>query len=115
MIAFILTAFRYVTTDPFFWPSMAFTVMVGIFIGAVTFNGDLEQIKKVIFSLLCYTALITSVNLSRILPQIGPSTPPQHPFATTVVVILVTLFYLLGMFIGVALVKKARGKRPIEK
>jgi hypothetical protein len=113
---FLVISYLYVISDPFFWATMSFTTMTGIFIGAVIYNGDVGQIKKFIASLGCYIILILSVNLSRIISQIEydqPIVSPQ-PFASIVTIILVTIFYLLGMAIGVLLVKRAHkgGKLP---
>ena len=38
----ILSEIIYVISDSFFLPSMAFTTMLGIFIGAVIYDGDLN-------------------------------------------------------------------------
>lgn len=113
MIASLALSFVYVTLDMFFWPSMAFTTIIGIYIGAVTHNGSLLEIKKTIVSLICYLALITTVNLSRIFPQLLMYAPSKYPLASTVAITLVTIFYLFGMFLGVALVKKAH-KREVN-
>ena len=50
MITLIYKAAIYVMSDPFFWPSMAFTTLVGIFVGAVIHNGDMHRSER-LFSL----------------------------------------------------------------
>ena len=111
MITLLTMAFNYVTSDPYFLGSMSFTVIIGIYIGAVIHNGDLKQFGKTLLSLFCYSSLILMVNLTRIIPQIKPATlnpsVSNQPFASVVTVFLVTAFYLMGMFLGVKLVKYA--------
>jgi hypothetical protein len=102
-----LLSFNYVTSDPFFWASMAFTTMVGAYVGAVIHDGDLKMVGKTVLSLFCYALLITAVNITRVVPTIADAIHIERPFAPTVTVFLVTLFYLFGMSLGVVLVKKA--------
>ena len=72
---FIIEAFKYVIGDPFFMPSMTFITMVGIFIGAVIYDGVLKDVMKMVVSLTCYAVLIATVNLTRILPVISTAVP----------------------------------------
>ena len=106
---FILAATVYITTDPFFWASMAFTTMVGIFIGAVIYNGDVKEIRKALIALASYCVLIIITNASRVFPQLDKVTPDLSymPFAGIVTIVIVTFFYLLGMVIGVRITKHA--------
>jgi hypothetical protein len=110
-----LATFEYITHDPYFWPSMSITSIVGVFIGAVVHNGDLRQARKTLVSLGFLVFLIIVVNVNRVLPQIGPETPPSHPFASVLTVLSVTLFYLIGMTLGILAVKKARGHIEIKQ
>jgi uncharacterized membrane protein YfcA len=111
MINIIWQAVLYVTGDPFFWASMGFTTMVGLFIGAVIYDGQIDQIRKLVFSLLCYVALLVVVNLTRALPDIQLVTEPHKPIASAVTSIIITLFYLFGMYLGVKLVSRAHKGR----
>lgn len=109
---------NYVIWDTFFWPAMAFTTIIGIFIGAVIYDGLLEDIKKMILSLTVYGLIIATVNITRIIPKFVDHSivDPSKPLASTVTLILVTLFYLLGMYIGVQMVNKAhRFPEPLLK
>jgi len=108
MIDTFLCTLNYVVRDPFFWPSMAFTVMVAIFIGAIIYNGDIEQVKKALLFLGCYVGLLLTVNVSRVIPTVADATHPERPFGSAVTIVLVTFFYLLGMALGVLLVRGAR-------
>jgi hypothetical protein len=85
---------------------MGYTSIMGIFIGSVIYNGDINGIKKMIVSLVCYASLIITVNFTRILPDLVFSQTGK-PFASIWTVLLVTLFYLLGAYVGVVVTKKA--------
>jgi hypothetical protein len=102
----IISAILYVSSDPFFWPSMGITTMIGIFIGAVIYNGDVTEVKKMIASLICYAVLISTVNLTRVLPDL-PIVANSKPLGSIITIFIVTIFYLLGTFIGVKITKKA--------
>lgn len=105
----------YVMSDPFFWPSMSFTTMVGIFIGAVIHDGDTKQLNNTLLSLAAYGTLILVTNLTRVLPLVGNSINPAKPLASIATTLLVSIFYLLGLFIGVKLVEHARHKVLIKR
>lgn len=107
MFNYITQAFVYITSDQYFWPSMAFTTMVGIYIGAVLYNGDVEQVRKGVIGIFSYATLLLITISSRVLPRISSTTPIYQPLASLETVVVVTLAYLLGMFIGVKIVKRA--------
>ena len=102
-----LLSLSYVISDPFFWPSMAFTTMIGIFLGAVVYDGELNQVRKFIISLFFYVILLITVNLTRAFPDIMVISEPYKPLSSTVTTLIITLFYLLGVFLGVYIVKRA--------
>ena|SRR3989304_4108505 len=114
MIDIIWQSIVYVTTDPWFLPSMGFTTMVGIFIGAVFYDGNLTEIRKFIGAMLSLVILIVMVNLTRAIPQIPLSSYPYKPIASATTTIIVSGFYLFGMGLGVKLVSKAH-KGKVEK
>jgi len=96
----------------FFWPAMAFTSMIGIFIGAVIYNGDVREIGKSIISLASYALLIILTITTRVGPDLGGISPEHYymPFAGVMTILVVTAFYLLGMCIGVKIIKYAHHK-----
>ena len=106
---FALPCFLYVVNDPFFWPSMGITVAIGMFIGVVIYDGVLSDVKKMLLSLAGYAVIIATVNLTRIIPQLPfvTSTKVNQPFASTFTIIIVSLFYGLGTYLGVLLTKRA--------
>lgn len=111
----LLSEIIYVISDPFFLPSMAFTTMMGLFIGAVIYNGDIREVKKMLLSLFSYALLIITVTLTRVVPQIpleiNGVQPGVHPFASIITIFTVTIFYLLGTYLGVRITKKAHNKK----
>lgn len=109
----ILQSLYYVTSDFYFWPSMTFTTMVGIFIGAVIYDGDLKQIGKALVAISSYILLLTTANLTRVIPEINVVVNPYKPIAGIVTMVIVTIFYLLGMFLGVLITKHAHRGRKI--
>jgi len=109
----ILSTILYVISQPYFWPSMAFTTLIGIFIGAVVYDGVLKEVKKLCLSLFVYMALLLTVNLTRVIPQtMGKDLPKLvSGYSQSVTIFIVTIFYLLGMWLGVLMVRKAhKGK-----
>ena len=100
----ILQDVLYVISDPFFLPSMAFTTMLGIFIGAVIYDGNFKQVKRMLLSLFCYASLIVTVTLTRVIPRVSAGILTIHPYAQIITIIGVTIFYLLGVFIGVKII-----------
>ena len=106
---YIIPSLLYVISDPFFWPSMGMTVAIGIFIGSVIYDGVLSGVKKMFVSLACYALLIGTVNLTRVVPTLPHVDPTKgyQVFASIITVLIISLFYGLGSYLGVCLTKKA--------
>jgi hypothetical protein len=109
----IIDELLYVTVDPFFLPSMAFTTMMGIFIGAVIYDGKYQELKKMVISLMCYMILIVTVTLTRVGPQIASGTHGVHPLASIITIFMVSIFYGFGTFLGVRITKHVHCKKLI--
>lgn len=108
---FTIESIKYVVGDHYFLPSMAVVTMMGIFIGAVIYNGDVKEVKKVIAVVLTYASLLAMANFSRIIPLLDTAKTSYQPLAGITTLLFVTLFYVLGMGWGVYLTKKAhKGK-----
>ena len=106
----LLNSFIYVISDVYFWPSMAVIVMIGIFIGSVLYDGCIKEIKKMVVSLSIYALLIITVTSERVIPDFADGRfIIHHPFSGVSTVILVTLFYLIGTYLGVKITKHAHG------
>jgi hypothetical protein len=99
----------YVINQDFFWASMGFTTLIGIFIGSVIYDGDMHEMKKGLIALGSYGVMLLISNSTRIIPQIHTTEPQKiyQLFAGLITIGVVTIFYLLGMFLGVVITKKA--------
>lgn len=110
-------AIAYVISDPYFWPSMALTAIVGMYVAAAIYDGETEQIKKVFIVLLSYAALIVMTTYARISGEIDfvrHAIPGNEfkPVAGIVTTLIITLFYVFGMAIGMVVTRIAHnGKR----
>jgi hypothetical protein len=91
----------------YFLPSMTFTTLVGIFIGSVIYNGDLRQIKKALVAIGCYVSLLTITTITRVMPAINTATAPYKALASIITIIIITIFYVFGIYLGVRITKKA--------
>lgn len=115
MINYTVASFKYVMSDLWFWPSMALTVIISMFVGALIYNGDFREVKKALIMLTTYVLFLLIVNAVRIFPQITFETTISHdsghPIAGLATIVFVTFFYLFGLIIGVKLVKVAHYKK----
>jgi len=104
----IFNSFAYVISDGFFWPSMAVTVMIGLFVGSTIYDGCVAEVKKMIISLFIYAGIIITITSERIYPSLIDGIERVHnPFAGITTILTVTIFYLLGMLVGVLVTKHA--------
>lgn len=108
----ILDSFKYVMSDELFWFSMAFTTMMGIFIGSTVYDGCVEQLKKAIITIGIYGFIICAISVERIFPNYQSGLFTLHrPWASIATVVYVTIFYLLGMILGVCITNLASKKK----
>jgi len=110
---YLLSSLEYVINNDYFWVSMAMTTTIGVFIGSVLYDGVLKEVKKVMVVMLSYTLMIVTTNSARILPIInsGNAHSINQPFAGIATTILVTVFYILGMWLGVKITNHAHKGR----
>ncbi len=106
-ITLLYQSLLYITADPFFWPSMSFTTLIGIFVGSVVYDGDMEQIRKALITLSSYCFMLFTITATRVIPTIPYAVHAERSFAGIVTIVLVTIFYILGMFLGVYITRKA--------
>jgi hypothetical protein len=106
------SALKYVAEAPYFWTSMGMVTSVSIFVGAIIFDGDLSMLWKGLLAVGLYAFFILQVTVTRIftvysvveLTEGGPNQP--RIMAGVMTIFLVTLFWCIGMFIGVCVSKK---------
>lgn len=105
----ICDCINYVTIAPYFWHTMVATTMSSIFIGAILYNGDLENLFKGMIALIPYIALLvltTTIRLSSV--EIESTT---MAFAGLTTIAFITFFYILGLVLGVLITKLAHRKK----
>lgn len=104
MLNYISASFTYITQDQYFWYAMAFTTIIGQFISAAIYDGETKEIKKFLIGLGAYASLIVMTTSARVWPILLSGREIQHngqPLAGIETIVIVTVFYLLGMVIGV--------------
>jgi len=104
---------QYISTAPFFWSTMGIVTGIGMFVGSIIYNGDVKGIIKAVISLLFYIALLLSTSITRIYKvycEVGFDSP-TYAFSGMVTSIIVSLFYVTGMFAGVWITRQVRLNR----
>jgi hypothetical protein len=102
---------EYIVMAPFFWQSMGFTTAIAMFVGAVIYNGDLNQARKGIISVTSYAIMILWVIFSRIFNIYDFSDPtfkPAMAFASIITIAFVSFFWLVGIIFGVFIYKNRK-------
>ena len=101
----LLQTWQYVISAPNFWTGIGFLTATAMFVGGVLYNGDIPQAKKGIVSFLIYVAFVSWIGLCRKLDSFGPDiTHPERVFASTIVILITTICYIFGIFLGVYIV-----------
>lgn len=95
----------YVASAPNFSLLMGIIVGCSMFLGATAYNGDIGKVMKWLVTTIPYTTLMIIVNISRI-HSVGINNQIQA-YAGTITTIIVSAFYFLGMYLGVASVRLA--------
>lgn len=106
----LLETFYYISQAPFFWASMGMITGIGMFIGSIIHNGDVNSMVKTIVTLIVYVTLLTSMNITRIYDvycKVGIENP-TIAFGGVLTTLVVSLFYIMGMYIGVVITKRVR-------
>lgn len=96
-----------------FWFAMGLTAVTGVFIGASLYDGNLSMLKKGVLSIIFYAFLLILTTYLRIDGNSGVPIFSRHPQSTAgmITVGFITLFYLVGMCLGVFTVNKVlKGK-----
>lgn len=104
--------FVYISQAPYFWASMGLITGIGMFIGSIIYNGDVKAMSKALITLTVYITLLTSINATRIYSiycNIGIENPTMA-FGGTMTSIIISLFYIAGMYSGVILTRRVRSK-----
>lgn len=99
-------SFIYISNSSYFWHSMFSTTACSIFIGSFLYNGDFKLFSKGLFTLIPYIVLLLATTTLRIngLPEIINYAQAYAGMAT---IIMLTIFYCIGLFLGVCVTKYA--------
>jgi len=106
---------------PDIWAILGWTTSIGCLIGATIYDGNLKLVQKGIITIITYAFFISLMNFNRYSfifesnPSIATPARIAQAYSNNVVIIMVTAFYLFGMFLGVLtsyLVRK-KNKRKV--
>lgn len=95
----LLESIQYITSAPLFWGTMGFITAMAMFIGVILYDGKLSEVGKALVGILTYAGMllwVTMIRLSNI--EIGNHV---QAYAGIVTILFVTLFWCLGLFVGV--------------
>lgn len=115
----VLDTISYVIQAPYFWLSMGFTTATAMFVGVLLYDGNMKQVGKGAFGIGSYAFFLMFTTIPRVysrFPNIAPGNFPMA-FAGTATILFVTLFYMLGLLLGVWISwsrRKAYGNPPHE-
>lgn len=94
---------NYITSAPYFWLSMGMVSAVAIFVGAIIYDGNLSAATKGLISVILYAFFIFQVDFTRInnLFSKFPDKIDTTRYAGIVTILIVTIFWIIGIVIGV--------------
>lgn len=107
----MIPALIYISQQYMFWQTIGWTVASGIFIGATLYNGDLSKFSKGLVTILPYSFMLfltTGFRLS--VKSFDVQTHPQA-LAGLATLLVVTMAYILGLFLGVITVHLTKGMK----
>lgn len=111
----LLEGIEYATKAPYFWGSMGFTTATAMYVGAAIYDGQLDQIKKALISVLSYSFLLIWTTFSRLMHtmSLDPSEilHPERPIGNLVALICVTVAWVFGITLGVLVFRLKYGGR----
>lgn len=93
----------YVVTAPFFWQAMAVTTIVAMIIGTLVYNGDLDKLWRATLAIITYGLLIVGTSVTRTYSLTGfhfEEMLQGQGLAGTTTILLVTAFYVFGLYLG---------------
>jgi len=108
-LQFFIAEISYITSAPYFWQSIGMTVATSMFVGAILYNGDLTLVGKGVVTILSYSLFLLTIFFARVV-EYGKTigfTNPVLAYAGIYTVILLSIAYIIGMYIGVFVVKRA--------
>lgn len=94
----------YISQAPYFWLSMGMVCAIAMFIGAIIYDGELENAYKGIISVGMYGFFLFQIIFTRVSANYGAlsvSLSPAQVYANLTTVIVVSIGWLIGIGIGV--------------
>lgn len=94
----------YVTSAPYFWLSMGIAASMAIFIGAIIYDGKMKELSKGLISLTAYVFLLLQIIVTRVsanYTQLHAALREEQIYANVVSVLLLTIFFVVGLCIGI--------------
>ncbi len=113
------SSWRYMYEVPLFWGTVGFTVAIAMFVGAIVYDGNVDEIKKTIISVFSYALMLFWMAVLQIFdarirhPEILTEFVKPTTYVIALNVIVTTIAWLLGIWLGVitVFVKKERHKK----
>lgn len=104
---------QYVIGAPYFWFGIGMTIASGMFVGATIYNGELNLLRKGLWTIGFYSLFLLIINGSRVintLSRAGGTARPDMAWAGVNTIIVTTVAYTIGMVLGVYITKIAHKK-----
>ena len=118
MIQLFIDAAIYVANSPMFYGSMGFTTATAMFIGALLYDGNIQEARKGLVAVISYVVMLVWTTGLRVFPNavvhnfVYSPTHDGRAFAGMVTIIYISLAWFLGFFLGIhlfSLGKKYKG------
>lgn len=103
----------YVINAQGFYLGIGMTIASGMFVGATIYNGELNLLRKGLWTIGFYAGFLLIINISRVLETIERAGGTQRldmAWAGTNTIIITSVAYTIGMVIGVWVTKIAHKK-----
>lgn len=107
----------YVIQAPYFWATMGSITAVSIFVGAILYDGILPTAIKGTIAILLYASLIFATHMIRANNSINVKqlTVSEMSYASPVVLVIITIFWVVGVMLGVYTSHRVRVKHKFDK
>lgn len=95
---------QYVANAPYFWVTMGMITAIAMFVGAILFDGDLHLATKGVIGLLSYLLFLLQAQITRVIDATQRNishSPPYMYHAASVTIVILSIFWILGVGFGV--------------
>lgn len=107
----LFQSIQYVINGHMFWGSMGFTTASAMFIGGMIYTSrETDAMRKGLITVLSYGFFLFYTSFARIYPRIANGEIYIKSFASSLTIIFVTLFYVVGLMLGHFIITR-NGKR----